>query len=450
MSANHIKTLLLPIGDLATLYVSLVITLIIRYGEFFSQELSNRQAVPFSIIFATWILIFYIAGLYDIRKLRNSVEFFKTLGFALVTNAIVAIALFYLIPFFEIAPKTNLLLVLVFFTILELIWRRTWNALAIMGTAPNTVILIGTGRSATELHEYIGRNPQLGYRIAEWIPDPESRFSAQGNLRETILHHHANLIIIDTNLKHSQIFAKELYGVINTTIEIQDLPSFYELLMKKIPIRDIEERWVLDNITATHHAYASFRQGVEFCAALLLSIILLPLGILIACIIATTSRGPILIRQKRIGKLGKEFILVKFRSMVALSPDGQAETQGAQWATSNDARITPFGKIIRLMHLDEMPQLWNVLRGEISFVGPRPERPEFVQILKEKIPYYEARLLIKPGITGWAQIHHGSDTNEEDVVEKLQYDIYYIKNRSFLLDVVIILKTFKTLFVTPK
>mgnify|MGYP001600626481 CR=1 FL=1 len=127
-----------------------------------------------------------------------------------------------------------------------------------------------------------------------------------------------------------------------------------------------------------------------------------------------------------------------------------AEKNGAQWSTPGDGRTTAFGRILRYTHLDELPQLLNIIKGELSFVGPRPERPEFVRVLREKIPYYEVRLLINPGVTGWAQIHHRKDISEEDVVEKMQYDIYYLKNRSPILDAAIILKTIKTIFVTPK
>jgi lipopolysaccharide/colanic/teichoic acid biosynthesis glycosyltransferase len=136
--------------------------------------------------------------------------------------------------------------------------------------------------------------------------------------------------------------------------------------------------------------------------------------------------------------------------MVALSADGQAETKGAQWATQNDKRITPFGKFLRATHLDELPQLANIIRGDISFVGPRPERPEFVEQLKTQVPYYEVRLLAKPGVTGWAQVNHRADLDVDDVKQKLQYDIYYLKNRSLVLDLAICLKTIKSIFSTPK
>jgi len=168
------------------------------------------------------------------------------------------------------------------------------------------------------------------------------------------------------------------------------------------------------------------------------------LEILIAILVAVTSSGPAIYKQVRVGKNGRHFTLYKFRTMRQ-----DAEKQGAQWATKGDARATPVGKFLRASHLDELPQLANIIRGDISFVGPRPERPEWVEKLEKQIPYYEARLLVKPGISGWAQLNHRADLALEDVKEKLQYDIYYLKNRSLILDLAIIVKTIKTFFVNP-
>jgi lipopolysaccharide/colanic/teichoic acid biosynthesis glycosyltransferase len=148
----------------------------------------------------------------------------------------------------------------------------------------------------------------------------------------------------------------------------------------------------------------------------------------------------VIYRQLRMGQNGQPFMLYKFRTM-----RNDAEKHGAQWSSgSNDARVTAFGKFLRASHLDELPQLWNIIRGDISFVGPRPERPEFVSELKKKIPYYEIRLILKPGLTGWAQINHHADRDLDDVSEKLQYDIYYLENRSLIFDALIILRTVKT------
>jgi exopolysaccharide biosynthesis polyprenyl glycosylphosphotransferase len=254
-----------------------------------------------------------------------------------------------------------------------------------------------------------------------------------------------NLIVISHNLKHEPALVAVLYELFASGIIVTDLVSLYELILRKVPLSGIQETWFLENIAREVSFYDPLKRASEFVGALALGIILLPFEILIALLVAITSRGPIIYKQVRVGEGGKEFTLYKFRSMRV-----DAEKSGAQWAVKNDTRTTPIGGILRASHLDELPQLWNIIRGDLSFVGPRPERPEFVKKLEERIPYYEARFFIKPGVTGWAQIHHRADLTDEDVAEKLQYDIYYLKNRSPVLDWTIILKTLKTIFVTPK
>jgi len=231
---------------------------------------------------------------------------------------------------------------------------------------------------------------------------------------------------------------------------VMDLPNFYELVMRKVPLDDLEETWFLENIESAAQFYDPLKRAIEFVVALAGGIVLLPIELLIALGVALSSRGPIIYRQTRVGKNGREFVLYKFRSMMVLAADGSAETGGAAWATKGDVRTTPIGKFLRASHLDELPQLMNVLRGDISFVGPRPERPEFVAKLEKQIPYYETRLLVKPGVSGWAQLNHRADLDLADVKQKLQYDIYYLKNRSLILDLAIIVKTIKTFFVNPQ
>jgi lipopolysaccharide/colanic/teichoic acid biosynthesis glycosyltransferase len=224
-----------------------------------------------------------------------------------------------------------------------------------------------------------------------------------------------------------------------------DLPNFYEAVMRKVPLADLEETWFLENIEGAAQFYDPLKRAWELLAALVIGIILIPVEALIALLVLVTSRGPVIYRQIRVGKNGKDFTLYKFRTMKV-----DAEKDGVQWATKGDPRATAIGKFLRASHLDELPQLVNVIRGELSFVGPRPERPEWVKKLEAQIPYYETRLLIKPGVTGWAQLNHRADLDVKDVKQKLQYDIYYLKNRSLILDLAIIAKTLKSFFVNPE
>ena len=443
-SGNTLKSFLFFIADVAALYASLFITLIIRYGSRFFIEFEDAHALPFTIIFILWVIVFYIAGLYDLRRLRNNIDFLKTLFLSIGINAALAVMLFYSIPSFGIAPKTNLVIFIAIFAIIEIMWRRFLNRAMTFGEAPNKVLVIGDDTIGVEVKKNIGENPQLGYAIKAEI-DEKSAYASPLQIKIITEREGINLIVISHKLKHEPALVAVLYELFATGIVVTDLVSFYELIMRKVPLSGVQETWFLENIAREVSFYDPLKRASEFIGALAIGIILLPFEIIIAFLVAITSRGPVIYKQVRVGERGKNFTLYKFRTMRV-----DAEAGGAQWATKNDTRTTPIGGILRASHLDELPQLWNIIRGDLSFVGPRPERPEFVEKLEARIPYYEARLFIRPGVTGWAQIHHRADLTDEDVIEKLQYDIYYLKNRSPVLDWAIVLKTLKSIFISPE
>ncbi len=442
---NKLKILLLFLGDIVALYVALFLALALRYGANFYKQFVDVHFAPFTVIFIPWLLVFYIAGLYDLRRLRNNLDFLKTLALSLVTNAVLAALIFYLIPSFGITPKTNLFIFLVVFAIIAIYWRRFFNRATGSGEVPNRVLLVGNGTSVAETELTIAENPQLGYEVVVHITEEEADHAPHA-LRTLAMEHRANLIVVPRELKRKNSLAPVLYELFGRGISVIDLDNFYEIVMRKVPLADIEETWFLENIEGTARFYDPFKRAVEFLAAVLVGLVLIPLEILIALIVRLTSRGPAIYRQARVGARGRTFTLYKFRTMRV---NAEAET-GAQWAGKNDPRVTVFGRFLRATHLDELPQLWNIIRGDLSFVGPRPERPEFVGKLKAQIPFYEVRLLATPGVTGWAQLNHRADLTLDDVKQKLQYDIYYLKNRSPILDLAIILKTLKSIFVNPK
>ena len=438
---------ILVLGDVLMLYASLFLTLVVRYGGDFYAQLRDFHFVPFTIIFALWILVFYISGLYDIRHLRNTLEFVKNLNLTITVSAALTVLLFYFIHAFVITPKTNLFIFLVIFFILEILWRRKFSSLTSSIEPPNKLIVVD-GDKTKAINTIISSDAnwltQLGYKISAEVRE-EDVSSNPKMLNKLVSEKGANLIVIPRRLKNNPELVRTLYQLMNKGVEVRDLPNFYELVVRKIPIDDLEESWFLENLAVQQKFYDPLKRALEFITALVLFVIFFPINIVIALIIKFTSKGAVIYKQVRVGKNGRKFTLYKFRTMTS-----DAEPNGAQWAAPGDKRVTTLGKFLRHTHLDELPQLWNILLGNLSFVGPRPERQEFVKKLKEEIPYYEVRLLIKPGVTGWAQIRHRADISEEDVIEKLQYDIYYIKNRSPVLDLTIILKTIKTLFVTPK
>jgi exopolysaccharide biosynthesis polyprenyl glycosylphosphotransferase len=437
---NPVKIFILVIGDIAALYAALVAALYLRYGTDFAGVFYSIHFGPFSIIFPLWLLVFYIAGLYDLPRLRNNLEFLQTLYLTVFVNALVTIAVFYLVPAFGITPKTNLFIFIALFVIIESVWRRTFNRRASFREGLNRVLLLDRSPRAKEIHDTLAANPQLGYAVKLWLDAPA--IDEPERIRRLIGEHHITLVVVPTHLKHETSTAKLLYELLASGIEVRDLPDFYEIVFRKVPIPDIAESWFVEHHVGQRKFYDDLKRGLEFVGALVIGIALLPLELLIAFLIMLTSPGPAVYSQVRVGKRNREFTLYKFRTMRV-----NAEQNGAQWAAKNDARVTGIGKILRATHLDELPQLWNVVRNELSFVGPRPERPEFVRPLAERIPYFEIRHIVNPGITGWAQINYRYGASAEDANQKLQYDLYYLKNRSVILDIAIIIKTIKSFFV---
>ena len=440
---NPVKIGLLLAGDIIALYTALVLALFIRHGLNFNEQFVNLHAIPFTIIFPLWLLVFYIAGLYDLSRLRNNLEFLQTLALTLFVNALLTVTAFYLIPALGITPKTNLFIFMAVFAILESWWRRTFNIRASFREGLNRVLLLDASPLARELRNALAENPQIGYSIVMQRDASEPLT----DLHRLIRGNGITLVVVPPHLRNDAHTAKLLYEVLASGVAVRDVPGFYETVFRKVPLGGIGESWFVEHRVGERRFFDDLKRGLEVIAAIALGIILLPLEALIALLVAATSFGPVIYSQTRAGKHGTPFTLYKFRTMRALAPDGSAETNGAQWSGKRDLRVTPVGRFLRATHLDELPQLWNVVRGDLSFVGPRPERPEIIEKLISQVPYYAIRLIIQPGVTGWAQINHKKDETAADVIEKLSYDVYYMKNRSLILDLAIIIKTIKSFFV---
>ncbi len=441
---NRSKVLILALGDIFLLYGALFLTLGIRYSQIPGEpakQFSENHLEPFTVIFTVWIFIFYVVGLYDTRNLKNKIEFLKNFSLALGIGTVIAIAFFYLIPFFGITPKTNLFIFLLVFGATGLVWRWFFNYLLSKGAPLNKLLVIGANPDIEKLVSVIEKNPQLGYEVKFWMKEGLED-KELNHLAQIILSQGIPMIVVPAHIKKDLSAAKLIYKNLVLGIEVVDLATIYENVFRKIPLNELEEVWFLENLTKKHKLYEIIKRPLEMLAALILLVTSLPFMALVALLIKLTSPGSVILKQQRIGQRESEFTAYKFRTM---RPD--AEKDGPQFAKPKDSRVTAIGRFLRHTHLDELPQLVNILKGEMSFVGPRPERPEFVKELKEKINYYEIRHLLKPGITGWAQINYRpNQTLVEDTLEKLQYDIYYLKNRSFILDFVIILKTLRYFF----
>ena len=446
----RLKKFILLIGDFIILYGSLALALILRYQKF---DLNTFQAhiFPFLTLFLIWIVIFFIHDLYSIDIAKNSVEFTSALTRSIIVCAFVSLAYFYLAPFlfsFSIAPKTNLLLTILVFIVLFCAWRYLFNLVIGSLTPKINVAIIGSDPLILTLIKEVKKNPQFGYRVKAVIKEaPEEKDKNEladiktvygfKNLKNVLIREKINLVITSPEVYKFPDIIQTLFECLRNKIDFINLSVFYEKFAKKIPISTINQVWFLENISQNQKkAYEFFKRIFDCILALILFLFTLPFWLFIALMIKISSPGPIFYKQIRIGKGGKPFWLIKFRTMIK-----DAEKDGPKMAQENDPRITKFGKFLRKTRLDELPQLWNIIKGEMSFVGPRAERPEFHEELKKHIPFYQERYLIKPGLTGWAQIKYGYSSSIGENFEKIQYDLYYVKNRNFLLDLGIILKT---------
>lgn len=426
-------------GDLIVLYASLIIALYARRFFELNYTLSIREHIlPFSILFFIWIYVFMLFSLYDPRTLKNNLDFVRLFGFALVTNISLAIIYFYAVPFWGLAPKRNLIFFLIIFCILFFMWRRFFNRILARVFPAKNIVIFGEGPEITELVECISKNPQIGYAVALHAPRPVSAET----LRDTIKARDVKLVAINHREKSDPALIRALVDNLATGVGIVDVASLYEAVLKKIPVSSISELWLVENIAqGEQRLFVAASRFLDIILSLCIGAILLPFCVILVPLLLLESPGPIIYRQKRLGRNHRPFMLYKFRTMPL-----NAEKDGPQWSSKNDPRVTKIGNILRQTHLDELPQIINILRGDLSLVGPRPERPEFVSQLQDKIPYYDMRHLVRPGFTGWAQVNYRYGSSVEDAYRKLQYDMYYIKNRSVSLYLFTIFKTTRVFF----
>lgn len=430
------RKIFLFLGDWFLFYLSLIITLIIGFGKNLSPQIAWQHFLAFSILFIFWIVIFVMFNFYELDVLKSGTFLTVKIGLGLLVCLVIGISFFYLIPSFGVNPKTNLLILLLILWIFLIIWRKI--ALNLFSSHfQNRVAIIGLTEESKNLALAFKENPHIGYKLIQIIP-----VQNVSTLPEKIKQLKVNTLVLAKNLSSDTELNLALYKCLPLKINFLDLARAYEIIFQKIPLDFVEYVWFLENLKeGKKQLYDKAKRIVDILLASLFLVLSLPFWLLIALTIKIDSRGPIFYKQKRVGKEGREFQLIKFRSM-----QNKAEKNGAVWAKKNDPRVTRIGKFLRTTHLDELPQMLNILKGDISLVGPRPERPEFIQDLGKQIPHYQLRHLIKPGFTGWAQIKFRYSRSIQDSFEKFQYDLYYIKNRSFFLDLIVLLKTFQLFF----
>jgi len=440
----NFKKGILLLGDIVVYYLALFLTLVIRYQEFPpSSERIHLHLIPFSIVLIIWLITFLVANLYSLSFSKRDLTFITSWIAASGVNVFLAFVFFYIVPT-GIRPRANMFLLAALFFALQYLWRTIFQHSISNEYVLKPTVFIGSSPESLELARVITKKPGLGFRVAGFMransPIHEfPTFPTDQSLARILDQHSIKCIVLDEGLNDAQII-KDIFLALSKSAVVYNVADFMELITGKIPVSIIRETWFLQNIAKRDKKlYETIKRIMDVMLMVIAAIPSLLVIPIVAIIIKLTSPGPVFFKQIRVGRFGKPFHAIKFRSMVV-----DAERNGPQWATRNDPRITPFGRFMRATRLDEIPQLWNIAKGDLTFVGPRPERPEFVERLKISIPYYNERHLVKPGLTGWAQINFPYGASEADAFEKLQYELFYIKNRSIWLDVLIILKTIKT------
>jgi sugar transferase (PEP-CTERM system associated) len=349
-------------------------------------------------------------------------------------------------------PKWMMIYGSVFVLVLQPGYRILYDRYVLYELGRQNVIFLGASPVARAVAQRIIEEPQFGLIIKGWVADdgptnglPGGLLGPVDRLREIVNEQKPNRIIVGMSERRSRLPVQVLLDMRYSGVQIEDALTTYEAVFSRINVRELRPSQLIFMADLGPKPKSVFWQGMySFWIAMAGSIVSLPIALLVALLIKLTSRGPALYSQVRVGKDGELFKLYKFRSMFN---DAEAKS-GATWATKNDPRITPLGRWLRRLRLDELPQLWNVLRGEMVIVGPRPERPEFVRVLADRIPYYNQRHAVKPGITGWAQINHKYGDTIEDTLLKLEYDLYYIKNLNLWLDLYIMFHTIKVMLLS--
>jgi lipopolysaccharide/colanic/teichoic acid biosynthesis glycosyltransferase len=441
-AANRREAFILFAGDLVVFLVSLWFTLAIRYVAIPSEELFMSHLVPFSFLFAVWIGVYFIAGLYD-KHTRIFREYLPATIFnAQLINVLLAALFFFAIPYFGITPKTNLLIYLGVSFLLIVAWRLTvFEAIErfVEVGIREKALLIGAGKEIEELKLEINHNHRYPFEFAyHFAPrEVEESLDLQGKLLELISSGEATVIVGDP---HSPALAPLVPLLSNLAfLEVKftfiDSTVLYEAIFDRVPLSLIRSSWFLENIsTSPKHLYHFVKRLVDMVGGCILGVITLAMLPFVALAIKLDDGGSIFFASERVGKDNRPFRFLKFRSM------SQMERE----------KVTRVGYWIRKLRFDEFPQSWNLIKGDLSLIGPRPEIPRLVQQYAERIPNYNVRHLIKPGVSGWAQIKEydapkGGIVDMERTSTKLSYDLYYIKHHSILLDLLIALKTVKTL-----
>lgn len=450
----RIRQLTLLGTDIAIFAVSLYIALCLRTTSIPSLSTYIAHSV-FICIFAIWTIANYVNGLYDFRGFASDTPLSRRTIETWFISIVLGVLFFYIYKESTIQPKTLLVLTA------TLGYSGTYALRAYITHIYQThnhlstpVLFVGWNSDIMHIAQLLTEQTQHGLRpvalyttqkIDQTTTSLET-YDLTNKIRSIVSNHEIGMVVVTPEELKNPDITSELYQLLFWDVKIIDSISLFEQTTGSLPTSSFTEGWFLRHIgTSTQYVHQKWQRSVDVVGAIIIGTIAFVLLPFVSLGIKSTSHGPIFFTQKRIGENGIPFTLYKFRSMYTLSADGSAEQNGFEFSKKGDLRITSFGKFLRRFRIDELPQVLNLIRGDISLIGPRPERPEIVEELTKIMPYYPLRHVVKPGLTGWAVLHQNYTDTIETSLEKLQYDLYYIKNKSILLDVSIILKTFRLL-----
>ena len=452
-SRFNARTLLLLLAEAMLLFGGLVLAVYVRLGAVEAEDTLLQRNGFYKAALATIFCLasFYLFDLYDFVVMHDRRELvlrvMQALGLAWIALAII----FYAVPQVMIGRGVSFIS-LPLALLLMVGWRLAIHWILGHPELGERILIVGSGPFAVEIaRETLGR-PDAGFRVVGFVDnDPElvgkslinpKVIGLTSELRNIVKKENIDRIVVAIGDRRGQFPTQELLRLsLSGDVSIEESASFYERLTGRVLLDMIRPSWLIFSSRGQRARINELARVIMHrSVALIGAVISLPIVIFTAILIKIDSRGPVLYKQERVGKNGRIFTLMKFRSMRV-----DAEKDGPVWAKAEDERMTRVGRIIRKIRVDEIPQFWSILRGDMNFVGPRPERPHFVAQLAQEIPYYEQRHLIPPGLTGWAQIKYPYGASIEDARQKLQYDLYYIKNQSLTLDATILFETVKTI-----
>jgi sugar transferase (PEP-CTERM system associated) len=439
----------LGIVEAIVFFIASQLGVLARFGWALPEDASGFSIVATGILFALCMSVALISmGLYQRGAQEQEAAFVVRLGLGFVLGTALLAVLFYAFPvLFMGRGALGLSLVLSFVGISAV--RERFAHLVRAESRKRRVLVLGAGVNARHIAELVATDPHLGFLVVGYLPiprghpavDPAALLDPARPLVELAIEHSIDEVVVAADERRGKLPVDDLVDCRLSGFDVLDLSSFFERELQIVKIDILHPSWIF-------FAPKGFRMGLagglakrafDLTAATLMLILAAPvmLGVAVASLLESRLRDPVFYHQVRVGQHGNLFRVHKFRSMRV-----DAEADGvARWASHNDSRITPLGTFIRKTRLDELPQIFNVLKGQMSLVGPRPERPEFVEQLSASIPYYAERHRVKPGVTGWAQLLYSYGSDDEDARRKLEYDLYYVKHAGLMLDLVILLQT---------